>query len=260
MTENGNGAVIIGARHGPFGYNEPPGLTPKEFGIARQAVKISVEKAIPALDINKPVMIISSPRDRTTLTAGFWKNDLADAEFNVGKVILDERLEEVGNFSWELFQPLINGGTVSMNGETFKIDKEETNPSSWPYPEYYMMSGQKSVSFSEQSRWSLEYRKKIESIESFGKVKARMAEFMEDLISWIEYSKGVGQIVVVTHDALLIQPVNLFTSGTKRSIEPAGFVRFGIQAGKMVVRRVCDPSCDITEGNNNADVVKALRR
>lgn len=253
-------AVIVGARHGRFGYYESPILSGEEYEVARAGVINSVNKAVSVLDPEKEVVIMSGPSGRTKLTAQIWKQNLLALGFTVGQVIIDERLTEVKNFSWQLFQPLINGGVVSLGGKTFEVDKQETNPSNLPYPEYFMLSGQKSISFREQVRWPPEYRKKIESIESFGKVKARMAEFLEDSMSWIKYSKRKRQIVVVTHDALLFQPVNLFTSGAKRSIEPAGFVQLGIRPNKIVVERVCDSSCDITDGNSNADVIKALRR
>lgn len=255
-----NRAVIIGARHGRFGYYEPPVLSGEEYEVARAQVIKSIMRAISEMDVKNQTMIISGPSGRTKLTAQIWKQNLANAGFSVGEIIIDERLTEVKNFSWQLFQPLIDGGVVSISGKTFEVDKRETNPSNLPYPQYFMLSEQKSIPFREQGRWPLEYRRIIEGIESFGKVKARMAEFLEDIVSYVNYPKGARQIIIVTHDALLFQSVNLFTSGAKRSIEPAGFVQLGIRPNKIVVERVCDSSCDITEGNSNADVIKALRR
>lgn len=275
--EKPNGDLKINVvRHGPSSYKQPEwndietandlstvrdieGKSENEINQAHEdalnIVRESAEKIANEISPNEEVMIWASPTGRTLETAKIIREVLKNRGIEIRKskesnhnTKIFEKLGEVKNFKWELFEPLMDGGTITYEGKTFTIDKNLTNPKNLHYPKYFTNDEIKNIPQEVKEKWPEEYVKKIESFESFVDVKKRIMSVLEGLkkIHDKDY-----RIIVVTHDALASSMINTFTSGKKESINPAQFISLERRGDKLVVTR----AGDITEGNDKDDVV-----
>jgi len=164
-----------------------------------------------------------------------------------------EKLGEVKNFSWNLFEPLMNGGGVSFNDETFFIEKSQSNPKGLGYPEYFTSDEVKNIPQEVKDTWPHEYVEKIESFESFVDVTERMMSSLERLKKLNDKNY---RIIIVTHDALTGSIVNTFTAGQSTGINPGQFISLERKGDDLVATRVGD----VTEGNSQDDVIDISRQ
>lgn len=265
-------------RHGPSSYRQPEwhdvesaddinalgrykegDKTPEEIAQGKaEAVRLvreSAEKIAAEIGPDEEVAIWSSPTGRTLETARIIRDVLMEKGINIRHkgaageqgIKAFERLGEVRNFSWQLFEPLMNGGEMSFNGKAFDIDKKLSNPENMGYPDYFTSDAIKSITDEAKAQWPSDYVAEIESFESFVEVSKRMADTLKKL-------KGLHdkkyRVIIVSHDAMAGQIVKSFTDDQLSGIDPAQFISLERKDGKLVVTRVGD----ILEGNSEVDV------
>ena len=239
----------FGLRNGPYGYGGCLPVKQKKF--ADREVSRSMEKIMPGLNPDKEIVIISGSLLRDLLTTEEVGEILRHVGFTVGRAIVYPELDEVSEFSWDIFAALMEGGEIRFEGVKFSIDKLVTNPKGLAYPEYFIDGWIGKIPDAVKKSWRTSFRYKIENMETFASVQSRFAGVLENL-------PREKQIILVTHDGVLLGSVMEFT-GKKRGLQPAGFVEFGFKENRVVVRRVFDSNGDITEVNSSIDIIKALK-
>jgi len=118
-------------RHGETSYqqgkvclSEAHDLTPEGISTVNNSSSELAKKLDPSL----PVQIHSSPFGRCLHTAKVIKDNLERRGIKALDIIGDDLIEEIRNFEWELFCPLVNGGEIEFEGDKFEVDKSLTNP------------------------------------------------------------------------------------------------------------------------------------
>ena len=241
---------IILVRHADFGYDKIVPVERYNFGL--REIIASMERLVPALDVHEPVTIVHGPATRTDLTARNIGLMLLKKGFSGGEISVDPQLDEVRDFSWEIFSKLMNGGIYTYEGTTFMIEKKMTNVYDLGYPEYFIADAMHKIPAQEKAGWPDAFRKRVEKIESFANVKIRLANVLENL-------PRETQTILVTHDGLLLELVTSFT-GQCRGLQPAGFIQLENRGAKLSIARIYDSNSDITKGNSGTeDIIKILR-
>jgi broad specificity phosphatase PhoE len=242
-----------------IGRYEDGEKTPEEIARgkaeAESIVRDTATKIAEDIEPDEEVVIWSSPTGRTLETARIIREVLVEKGIkskNVGPsdergVKIFEKLGEVKNFKWELFEPLMNGGEVDHNGTKFIIDKSLSNPQKLGYPDYFTSDAIKEISAEAKKQWPAGYVKEIESFESFKEVSGRMADALGKLK---QLSDKNYRVIIVTHDALTGDIVKTFTNDQLSGIEPGRSISLERVDDKLVVKRVGD----VINGNDKVDV------
>lgn len=255
-------------RHGPSSYRQPEwsdvetaddlntigryadgSKTEEEINKGkREAVEIikeTAEKIASDIKPDEEVIIWSSPTGRTLETARIISETLQKKGIILRKKDLYEdygietfkKLGEVENFSWTLFEPLMNGGEITYGETKFKIDKSLSNPENLVYPEYFTSDAIKNISSEIKNQWPKDYVAEIEKFESFAEVTKRMADVLNKL-------KKVGdkkyRIIIVTHDALTGDIIKTFTHNRFSGIEPGQLISLERKNDNLIATRIGD--------------------
>jgi broad specificity phosphatase PhoE len=181
------------------------------------------------IDDSEAVRVWSSPTARTLHSAKIisdvlrkeGKNIEVEPGGNEYGVRPFEQFGEVENLDFELFEPLITGGTVEFAGRTFSIDKNETNPKNLDYPEYFIKDAAHEIPDEVKNDWPKAYVNQIESFEKFNEVTNRIIRNLE------RASKAEDKdyrIIIVTHDALTMFLADTFTGGEKQNLDKSEFI------------------------------------
>lgn len=224
---------------------------------AVRMVRDTAEKIAAEISPDEEVAIWSSPTGRTLETAKIISGVLREKGIDArskgladeGGVKVFKRLGEIKNFSWDLFEPLMNGGEVTFKDKTFTIDKQLSNPANLSYPEYFTSDAIKAIPDEVRAGWPNEYVTEIESFESFADVSRRMAETLKKIKSLKDKKY---RIIIVSHDALVGQIVKTFTDNEFSGIDPAQLISLERKEGKLVVTRVGD----IETGDSTTDIAQ----
>jgi broad specificity phosphatase PhoE len=224
---------------------------------AIEIIKKTAEKIAGEIEPDEEVVIWSSPTGRTLETARIISEVLQEKEIRIRvKSASDEygiktfeKLGEVRNFSWPLFEPLMNGGEIEYGGVKFTIDKSLSNPTNLGYPDYFTSDAIKSISQEVKDKWPREYVAEIEKFESFAEVNKRMIDTLSRL-------KKIGdkkyRVIIVTHDALTGGIVKTFTHDKFSGINPGQLISLERKDDKLVAISVGD----ITKGDSEKDVTE----
>lgn len=224
---------------------------------AIEIIKKTAEKIAADVEPDEEIVIWSSPTGRTLETARIISEFLQEkgvklrtkrsAEEYAIKTF--EKLGEVKNFSWPLFEPLMNGGEIEHGGIKFQIDKSLSNPGNLDYPDYFTSDAIKNIPDEVKAKWPKDYVDEIEKFESFAEVNKRIIDTLSRL-------KKVGdkkyRVIIVTHDALTGGIVKTFTHDKFSGINPGQLISLERKDDKLVATRVGD----ITEGDNEKDITE----
>jgi broad specificity phosphatase PhoE len=250
-------------RHGETDYKQkevPPeeanDLTEKGIADVRRNAEALAELIGP----DEEVEIWSSPMGRAQHTARIIQEVLRDRDvkFHVReghdpKVKVFEALTEVKNFSWNLFEPLINGGEMEFAGKKFFIDKNKSNPSGKGYPDYFTDDAIKDISDEAMADWPEEYAREIKGFESFVEVTRRL---MRNLERVKKLQDKPYRLIIATHDAMTGFIANLFTEGKAQGVNRGEFINLERVGGKLVATQVGQHK----EGDSETDVVDAFNK
>jgi broad specificity phosphatase PhoE len=214
---------------------------------ACEEVRQNIRSLAYSMNPKTHVTIFTSPMARTIHTAKIIQEELLKLGFIVSDLHLEELLSEVGNFSWELFEPLMTGGTVKYSGTLIELNKKETNPKDLVCPDYFILDLIHCIPDSVKQTWPKDYRQRIESFEKFSDVTKRSLKLIQQVVSAITNR----HIIFVGHEASSMYIADKFTrgkqkglfAGTSISLEKNGL-------GNLVVTRVGD----FTDGDSTTQV------
>jgi broad specificity phosphatase PhoE len=224
---------------------------------AIEIIRKTAEKIAAEIKPDEEVVIWSSPTGRTLETAKIISELLQEKGVKLRKkgvsedygIKTFEKLGEVKNFSWPLFEPLMNGGEIEFGENKFKIEKSLSNPNNLGYPDYFTSDAIKDISDEVKSQWPKDYVAEIEKFESFAEVNKRMIDTLRRL-------NNVGdkkyRVIIVTHDALTGGIVKTFTHNEFSGIEPGQLISLERKDDKLVTTRVGN----ITEGDTEKDITE----
>lgn len=228
-------------------------LSPNESLDERQArsiaeVRISAQQLSKTLDISVPVTIVSSPVGRTLHTAKIIAEVLTVNQFMVNPIQTEKKLGEVEGFSWTLFEPLMNGGTVTYHDEgvekSFEVNEAETNPFNHEYPQYFVDDDAHRIPSAVKEKWPEAYRCMVEQFEKFDSVIDRFLGYMEELAT-----KETGHFILVTHDCGAMYLALHYTKRQQMGLVPGTYLSIVRRDKGLFVTRVGD----ITNGNSETD-------
>jgi broad specificity phosphatase PhoE len=224
---------------------------------AIEIIKKTADKIAAEIEPDEEIVIWSSPTGRTLETARIISEALQEKGIKIRKkgsleesgIKTFKKLGEVKNFSWPLFEPLMNGGEIEHNGTKCTIDKSLSNPDGLGYPDYFTSDAIKNIPQEVKDKWPKDYVEEIEKFESFSEANKRMIDTLSRL-------KKVGdkkyRVIIVTHDALTGGVVKTFTHDEFSGINPGQLISIERKEDKLVAKRVGD----ITEGDSEKDVIK----
>lgn len=224
---------------------------------AVEIIKRTAEKIASSIEPDEEIVIWSSPTGRTLETARIISEVLqekgiklrtkkTDKEYGI-KIF--EKLGEVKNFSWPLFEPLVSGGEIEHKGIKFQINKSSSNPNNLGYAEYFASDSIKNIPDEVKANWPKDYVEEIEKFESFTEVNKRMVDTLSRL-------KKIGdkkyRVIIVTHDGLTGGIVKTYTNDNFSGINPGQLISLERKKDKLVATRVGD----ISEGDKEKDVTE----
>ncbi len=224
---------------------------------ATEIIEKTAEKIAAEVESDEEVAIWSSPTGRTLETARIISEVLQEKGIKLRtKKASDEygiktfeKLGEVKNFSWPLFEPLMNGGEIEYGEVKFKIEKSLSNPNNLGYPDYFTSDAIKNIPDEVKAMWPKSYVDEIEKFESFAEVNKRMIDTLSHL-------KKVGdkkyRVIIVTHDALTGGIVKTFTHDKFAGIDPGQLISIERKDDKLVATRVGN----ISEGDSEKDITE----
>ncbi|MFH1662151.1 MAG: hypothetical protein ABIA02_03575 [Candidatus Falkowbacteria bacterium] len=224
---------------------------------AIEIIKKTAEKIATEIEPDEEVAIWSSPTGRTLETARIISEILSEKGINLRKKETSEnygiknfyKLGEIKNFSWSLFEPLMNGGEIEYDGVKFLINKSLSNPNSLGYPDYFTSDAIKNIPDEVKSQWPKNYVTEIEKFESFADANKRMIDTLTRLK---KISDKKYRVIIVTHDALTGGIVKTFTHDKFSGINPSQLISLERKDDKLVAIRVGN----ITEGDNEKDITE----
>lgn len=199
----------------------------------KKIVAKTAENLVSVVDPKSKFLFISSPFGRCLNTVNivrqiFYAHSIHDIYIEIA-----EELEEVKNFDWQLFEPLILGGEQCIFNEKFFIDKKVTNPQDLYYPDYFMYRSFNEINFSLLSECPEEYVKKIKKFESFLSVAGRLIVFLLNLRKQVQ--NDFDEIFIFTHDGLLLLP-NFLINHKTGSVSPGTFIDLFLNEDGLFIR------------------------
>lgn len=209
---------------------------------AVQKVRSSALGALDFIDPGAFLEVLSSPTGRCLHTARVVLGQFIDHFASFATVTLtpnaEPRLTEVEGFQWKLFSPLVTGGEVNHSGETFEIDRAESNPEGLSPGDYFFGDHLHSLKDEVTSKWPRAYVDEIKGFERAGLVRERMRNVLRGL-------NPNCQSILFTHDALTGFMVRAFTHGKSTELPRGGFLVLERRGEGLHVVNVC--------GNANGD-------
>jgi len=251
-------------RHGKAKYEqgnvpveEADDLTPE--GI--EEVRRNAEKMAELIKPDEEVAILSSPLGRNLQTAKIIADVLEQKrpalqdgeEAGTIKIKKFKELSEVENFSWHLFEPLVNGGETEFAGERFFVDKKLTNPENLTPSEYFFRGAIENISAESKKQFPEEYVKEIERFEKSVEATKRIIKVLSRLA---KLKDKPYHVIIVTHDALAGFIANIFSSGEKFGTDPGEFINLEKRGNKLVATRIGD----LKDGKTDLDVIDEFNR
>ena len=237
-------------------FEEANDLDPLEIPILEENARFIAKSIHPS----ETVLLCSSQFGRAlhsakVLVSVFEKQGIRIETFNNPcSVRIIPSLGEVSNFSWNLFCPLVDGGDVNFEGETFHIEKSWTNPEGLDGARYFNTNAISRIPGWVRSRLPYEYVKRIDSFETFAEVTSRFVSLMR---AFMLTSKGKRmRIIATSHEALAVFAVIAFTNGKQQTLDLSSFVTFEKKGDNLFIRQVGS----LTDGCNDLDYFQAYHR
>jgi broad specificity phosphatase PhoE len=222
---------------------------PDKISRACKEVRQSTKNLAESMDPKVHVLIFSSPVPRAIHTSKIIQEELSILGFTVSEIFLEEELSEVHNFSWDLFEPLMNGGVIEYEGTTFEVNKEQTNPDGLVYPDYFISDAVHNIPESVKDSWPKDYVERLSNFEKFSDVTTRS---LNTLQSHTKAQDTEVHTIFVGHDANAMYLADKFTEGRQKGLVPGTSISLENNGlGNLVVTRVGD----ITDGDSTTEFI-----
>jgi len=150
--------------------------------------KTFIKKNLEELKI-KNIHLWISPFARTTQTAYIFLENLNKYGIKTDKINLFSHIQEAKNFSWDIFNWLVEWKTVKINNKKIKFDKKNTNPQNLSYAEYFF-----------QSYWTKIPNKYLQWLNVFGRISS--IETYENIVE--RSQKSINRVLSLNNDNNLV--------------------------------------------------------
>ena len=215
-------------RHGKSNYTQGNGdqdlatandLVPD----AIELVHRSAQKLAKTIEPDRPhIHIHTSPNGRTIHTARIIKDVLGGKGYDIVSFEIDHSLGEVRNFSWNLFEPLMNGGRIPWQDDSFVVKKEETNPQGLGYPDYFMADAIHVIDPAVLATWPTEFVSRLQGFETFAQVTSRVTSRIKNVLDGRHQADHHD--IFVSHDGSAMALLDSATKGEKKSLDPGTYI------------------------------------
>jgi broad specificity phosphatase PhoE len=214
---------------------------------AEEEIRQHLRKIMPSMNYQCIVLIFSSPVARAIHTAKVIREELLLNGFSVSDIKIEDMIGEVHNFSWNLFEPLMSGGTIIHEGQSFEVNKEDTNPKGLGYPDFFISDDVHQIPQSVTNGWPSEFVSHLKSFEKFSSVTERSLRFLR---ASAPPQVTAGHTIFVGHDANAMYLADKFTGGRQKGLVPGTSISLEFDSEEhLVVTRVGD----ITDGDSTTD-------
>ena len=229
-------------RHGETEYNQPYHTTLEDaWDLTSEGIEnvtSSAHRFVTETPL-RDVIMYTSPMGRTIHTAQIIRNILEGSGVYVEDLLLDERLTEVKEFHWPLFEPLVIGGKVAYEGNQFDVDAAKTNPEGLSAATYFFRDLCHKIRGLPE--W---YAQAIGYFERCSSVNNRIKSFLNDAID-------MENVIAVTHEALFYDIMDRFTNGREQGIDRSHYVHLVERDNGLYVAH----TTTLDEGNSEVNVL-----
>ena len=217
-------------RHGESPYNQRQVSLAEADDLSSGGEKIMKDSANhlgKILSNNLPVQIYSSPFGRCLHSSKIIKDTLANNEFDVKDIREDYDIEEVKNFEWDLFHPLVLGGEVQYKDQRFAVDSSLTNPHRLSLVDYFRSDSSHNLSKEARQFLPSEYLKIVDSFERCPSVYSRL----DTKLKSIESGNSTTPIIC-THEGLTGRFIERLTDNKNAYLKRGKY--FGVKSNKGI--------------------------
>lgn len=200
------------------------------------------------LSDTRAVEIYSSPFGRTLYSAQLAMEVFRSKGIHVNSANAEKDLEELRNFNWKLFEPLVNGGKLNYNGETLTFDAKKTNPKNLTPQQYIMEDAAQEIADRLRGKYPYSYLEELSVIEPFSSVRERMKRFLGKLAE----DDSEKDAAIFTHEALVYDIMSKFTNKRSHALAPGGYIHLEKNSREIYVRS----AGNITEGDTKINILK----
>ena len=243
----------IGAfRHGDCKYAQGKTTLEEAYDLSPQGiatVERRAESFAEHLSPTREVIMYSSPFGRALHTAKVAAKVFRNKKIPIRAMNIEPDLEELKNFSWEFFSPLINGGELSYKGETMIIDRNLTNPQGLSYQKYLILDINHQVLELLKGKVSDSYLSYLSTIESLSSVDQRINNFLRRAVN---SNRGRRDIIAITHEAAISTIVDKFTRSESQALNRGNYVHLEARDNGIYVKSVGD----FKEGNTSRNILE----
>ena len=164
-----------------------------------------------------------------------------------------KELDEHRNYPVEVVQALESGGEVNFQGETFYIDKKDTNPGDLDPVEYFFQHAIEKIPGEVKQKWPKAYQEAVEKLENVFQVTERM---MRPLARLKKLEDKNYRVIIVTHNRLMGFLAHIFTDGAQKEVEPGEMISLKRTKGKLCISRMTSRN----QGRSDVDVIEEFQR
>lgn len=188
---------------------------------AEQIVARNADSSATYLSLEKPVAIISSPTGRGLHTAKVIHEVLKKKGFRflLPAITPKTLLTEIQNFQWNFFLPLLEGGKVTFEGQTFEVNKGQTNPGNLSAGEYFFRDVLHNLPKKVKKSWPKGYVELIQSFEPAFPARIRSIGVIKGV-----FQSPETQHILVSHDALCGFMVRAWSQGKETELSRGNFL------------------------------------
>ncbi len=179
-------------------------LTPEGENIVYDSVRHLVLNSVPLIE--SPVKAHYSPIGRCVHTMQNIVETLKDNGIKIADIVENKELDEVRNFEWNLFIPLVTGGNFTYGGKGFMINPKLTNPNNLSPVRYFRSDSAHNLSPEAIGHLPAEYVDRIKKFEKYTALSKRFNPTIHKMAN----EPGLVHIVS-THEALTAELIRKLT-------------------------------------------------
>jgi len=155
-----------------------------------------IQEHLDELKSKKKIHFWTSPYGRTIETANIFLQEFSDVWIDIDKICIFEKIWEVKNFLWVIFDAIVNWKEVEIEWKKISFDKSITNPKNLNYSNYFFESAWLDID-QKYLKW-LEVFNRINSIESYESITSKSKQVVDRLLNMTDNNKLV---LIFSHQA-----------------------------------------------------------
>jgi len=165
------------------------------------------------LNASKPMKIISSPTGRGIHTSKCISDALVKMGWEMRPIEINNDLIECKNFSLDMYEPMVFGGEVRLNGNVCVVDKNLSNPRNLDEPDYFFHDELHRVRTEiKLPSW---YANRLSQFETSTSCKSRM----DQAIKLVKSDESCDQFILTTHAGLAAWPVRFCSNDRVKDLK-----------------------------------------